>query len=230
MWRAGKTIAICILLCISLPAWSIAAGPKILEKSVLATGTGNPAAGMFLVATRALAGPVFGESVVYLVAHGEGGTLGLIVNRASDIRLSEAAPDLPAEQTGQHALFYGGPVGLPMTIMLGRGESVAEGMLQVADGVYISSEKAVIEEALAGDNSQRELRFYVGYAGWAAGQLDFEIAHGSWHVVPADPGEIFSAQTDSLWDRLIEKLEPPGIQADRRPGSTSPAVARVTGF
>lgn len=230
MWRVGKTIVFFILLCGSLPARPIAAGSIYPETPTPVARTGTPGAGMFLVATRALVGPVFGESVVYLVAHGEGGTLGLIVNRASDIRLSEAVPDLPVEQTGQHALFYGGPVGLPMTIMLGRGESVAEGMLQVADGVYISSERAVIEEALEGDNSERELRFYVGYAGWAAGQLDFEIAHGSWHVVPADPGEIFSAETDSLWDRFIEKLEPPGIQVDLRRRLLSSAVSRVMGL
>ena len=61
------------------------------------------------------------------------------------------------------------------------------------------------------------MRFYLGYSGWAAGQLDFELERDSWHVVAADTDSIFSAKTDSLWDLLIDRLEPDGIQVDNRP-------------
>ncbi|RLA12033.1 MAG: hypothetical protein DRQ59_08525 [Gammaproteobacteria bacterium] len=43
-----------------------------------------------------------------------------------------------------------------------------------------------------------------GYSGWAGGQLDFELERGSWHVVAADPDAVFSGDTNSLWERLIE--------------------------
>ena len=62
-----------------------------------------------------------------------------------------------------------------------------------------------------------ELRFYIGHSGWAAGQLDFELVRGDWHVVAADTDAIFSGETDLLWNRLIERLEPTGIQVDNRP-------------
>jgi putative AlgH/UPF0301 family transcriptional regulator len=67
------------------------------------------------------------------------------------------------------------------------------------------------------------VRFYIGHSGWAAGQLDFELERGSWHVVAADTDAIFSGKTASLWDRLIERLEPRGIQVDNR--SSLPILA-----
>ena len=86
---------------------------------------------MFLVAKRALDDSHFGQSVVYLVEHDEDGTLGLIVNRSSDVSLSEAVPDIEDKLATAHALYYGGPVGLPMILMLVRSESATEGMAHV---------------------------------------------------------------------------------------------------
>jgi len=172
---------------------------------------------MFLVAKRALDDSHFGQSVVYLVEHGEDGTLGLIVNRPSDVSLSEAVPDIEDKQATAHALNYGGPVGLPMILMLVRSESATEGMAHVVDDVYISSDRRVLDEVLTAKKPDSELRFYIGHSGWATGQLDFELVRGDWYVVGADTNAIFSGETDSLWNRLIERLEPTGIQVDNRP-------------
>jgi putative transcriptional regulator len=172
---------------------------------------------MFLVARRALDNSHFGQSVIYLVEHGEDGTLGLIVNRSSDISLFEAVPDIEDKLTTAHALYYGGPVGLPMILMLIRSESATKGMAHVANDVYVSSDRRVLDEVIAAKKPVSEVRFYIGHSGWAPGQLDSELERGSWHVVAADTDVIFSGETDSLWKRLIERLEPHGIQVDNRP-------------
>lgn len=192
-------------------------------RSVSTASLEVPAAGVFLVARRGLTDPRFRHSVIYLVAHGEDGTLGLIVNRPGDISLAQAVPDLVEEQAARHLLYFGGPVGLPMILMLARADSAAEGMEHIADDVYISSEQPVLEKALAATQPELMLRFYIGYCGWAAGQLDYELAHDSWHVVAADIDAIFADETESLWPRLIEKLEPTGIQAENQ--SPMPVVA-----
>ncbi len=228
MWRIKDLGAICVALGFVLAGESVAAGsfyPVSIAPALPDTRPRNPAPGMFLVATRGLEGSHFGRSVVYLVAHGKDGTLGLIVNRSSDISLSEAVPDLEHEQATTHALYYGGPVGLPMILMLMRGESVTEGMEHIADDVYISSERRLLEEALAAKKPERELRLYLGYSGWATGQLDTELVRGSWHVIAADADAIFSGETDSLWNRLIERLEPIGIQVDNQPSLPILALA-----
>jgi putative transcriptional regulator len=213
-------MVICVALGVALASESVAGGsldPASIAPDLPDTSTGEPGPGVFLVARRALDGPHFGQSVVYLVEHDEDGTLGLIVNRSSDISLSEALPNIEDKQATAHALFYGGPVGLPMILMLVRSKSATEGMAHVADNIYISADRRVLDEILAAKKPESEARFYIGYSGWAAGQLDFELERGSWHVVAADTDAIFSGETGSLWNRLIERLEPRGIQVDNEP-------------
>ena len=210
----------CVALGVALAGASVAGGllvPTTIVPGAPVKITGKPGPGMFLVARRALEDPHFGQSVVYLVEHDEGGTLGLIVNRSSDVSLSDALPDIEDRQATAHALYYGGPVGLSKILMLMRSESATKGMAHVVDDVYISSDRRVLDEVLAAKKSVNELRFYIGYSGWAAGQLDFELMRGDWHVVEADTDAIFSGATASLWNRLIEQLEPEGIQVDKRP-------------
>ncbi len=212
-------MAICVPLGIALAGESVAGGslvPTSIAPALPDTITGKPGPGMFLVARRALDGSHFGQSVVYLVEHGEGGTVGVIVNRSSDVSLSEAVPDIEDNLAAAHALYYGGPVGLPVILMLARSESATEGMAHVADDVYISSDRRVLDEVLAAKKTDSELRFYFGYSGWAVGQLDSELLRGDWHVETADTDAIFSGETDSLWNRFIERLEPTGIQVDNR--------------
>jgi len=219
MWRIRMLMAISVTLVVALAGESPAIGshvPASITPGFADAVTGKPGPGMFLVARRALVDPRFGQSVVYLVQHDEDGTLGLIVNRSSGISLSEAVPDIEDRQATAHALYYGGPVGLPMILMLMRNESALEGMAHVVDDVYISSDRRVLDEVLAAQKPDSELRFYFGHSGWAAGQLDFEILRGDWYVVGADTDAIFSDEADSLWNSLIERLEPTGIQADRR--------------
>ncbi len=213
-------MAIGVALGVALAGESVAGGsldPISIAPALPGAGTGEPAPGMFLVARRALDGTHFGQSVVYLIDHGEDGTLGLIVNRQSDISLSEALPEIEDKPATAHALYYGGPVGLPMIFMLVRSESATEGMAHVVDNVYISADRRVLDEILAAKKSASEVRFYIGHSGWTAGQLDFELERDSWHVVAADTDAIFSNETDSLWNRLIERLEPRGIQVDNGP-------------
>lgn len=216
MWQLQFLMAICVTLAGASIAGDSPA-PAATIHSVDGASTGEPGRGMFLVAMRALDDSHFGRTVVYLVDHGEDGTVGLIVNRSSDISLSEAVPDIEDGHATAHELNYGGPVGLPVIIILARSESPIEGMKHVTDNVFISSDRRVLEALLAAQKPVSEVRFYLGYSGWAAGQLDFELERDSWHVVAANTDAIFSAKTDLLWDLLIERLEPEGIQVDNRP-------------
>lgn len=219
MLRRRFLIALCAALGVALADKSVASGLASVAPALPATGTATPAPGMFLVARRSLDDPHFRQSVVYLVTHDEGGTLGLIVNRRGNISLSEALPDIEDAQATEHALYFGGPVALSVILMLTRGESAIEGMTQVIDDIYISSERRVLDQVIAAAKPASEVRFYIGHSGWAAGQLDSELERGGWHVVKADPEAVFSSDAGSLWQRLIEQLEPAGIQANSRSSS-----------
>lgn len=181
------------------------------------TSIERPATGRFLVAKRSLDDPRFRESVVYLVEHGDGGTLGLIINRPRKVSLAEVVPELDRKLASAHTVHYGGPVGMQMILMLVRADSSSDGLVHVADDVYISSARVAFDEALETQLPASKLRFYVGHSGWAPGQLEAELLHGSWFVVDRSTDDIFLEDPDSLWPRLIESLEPAGIQVQKGP-------------
>jgi len=210
--QAGATIA-------NSPPIALAAIAPALPLSK----TARPAPGMFLVAKRALDGSYFDKTVIYLVEHDEQGTLGLIVNRSSEIRLTDALPDIDAKRAAAHSLYYGGPVELSIITMLIRGQTPAKGTALVADSVHVSRDRSVLDAALTANKSSSELRLYIGYSGWGAGQLDAELRRGSWHVVPASADAVFSADSDSLWQQLIERLEPEGIEVRKHPAPAEAA-------
>lgn len=169
-----------------------------------------PAPGRFLVSSRNLADPHFNRTVIYLVTHGDDGTLGLVVNRPSHIRLADAVSDIE-EESGDHAIYFGGPVKHSMITMLMRSEQENPLVQLVADDVFFSHDRRVLDRLLAERKPAAALRFYMGHAGWVGGQLQQEIERGDWYVVDADPAAIFSTRPSSLWTRLIEKLDPGGL-------------------
>jgi putative transcriptional regulator len=177
-----------------------------------------PAAGMFLVARRALYDPFFAGSVVLLLEHGSHGTQGLIVNRRFHATLADAVPDLDGPEAERHRVFFGGPLGSHQIFMLLRNDEPLPRTQHIAANIYFSADREVLDNALTSGTPGTALRFYVGYASWGAGQLAHEIARGSWHLIAADPAVVFDAGSEQLWDRLIDQLEPEGIEVRHHPG------------
>ncbi len=191
---------------VSLGAVLHAAAPVVRHEA--------PAPGRFLVASRNLTDPHFSRTVIYLVGHNDEGTLGLVVNRPSEIRLADAVSDVEDGEGDDHAIYFGGPVKHSMISMLMRSETQNPLVRQVADDVFFSHDRRVLDRLLAEQKPAAALRFYMGHAGWTAGQLQQEIGRGDWFVVDADPANIFSTRPASLWTRLIEKLDPGGLYVE----------------
>ncbi|MEX0979357.1 MAG: YqgE/AlgH family protein [Pirellulales bacterium] len=151
-----------------------------------------------LIATDELAEP-FKRSVVLLVRHTAEGALGLILNRRTSAQLKEAwgqLSDVPCHR--EASIFLGGPCDGPL-VALHTHEFLLE--IEVMPGVYFSAGKDKLETLAAqGADEASNIKFFAGYSGWAAGQLEHEIARGSWSVMPAQPQHVF-AHEDELWLR-----------------------------
>jgi len=186
-----------------------------------------PAPGVLLVARRELTGSIFAHSVVYLVRHDQRGTLGVIVNRRTRFHLHDLLPELDREQAVRHTIYLGGPVAPHAMVLLMRGEQPAPGIEAVTGEIAFSAESDVLEALLARSKTPGDLRLYIGYAGWAAGQLDAELERGSWFLVQGSPDAIFGRDDQDLWERLINRLDPPGIRVrfDPVPRTGTPPVA-----
>jgi putative transcriptional regulator len=168
---------------------------------------------VLLVAARKMGDPRFRNTVVLLVQHGEGGSLGLIINRPTSILLSEALPDLKGASAAKHKVFFGGPVAINAMLFLVRGHTAPDNAEQVRTDIYVSGSRATLERMLGQGRSKNELRIYAGYAGWAAGQLDMEVLRGDWYLYPADARTIFDKDAEKLWNELIDSQEPEGLMA-----------------
>ena len=154
-----------------------------------------------LIAAAELSEP-FSHSVVLLVRHNDEGALGLILNRRTNASLKETwarLSEVPCHR--DEALFLGGPCEGPL-VALHTHEFLLE--LEVMPGVYFCAGKDKLERLAAQDGSE-PVRFFAGYAGWSAGQLEAEIARGSWSVLPARLEHVFQ-HDDELWVRTTRQV------------------------
>jgi putative transcriptional regulator len=185
------------------------AAPSTAESDTLA-----PAAGKFLVAARDLGDWHFSQTVVYLLRHNRQGTLGLIINRPGKIPLPAVVEGLDSEAAFAHRLRYGGPVESTLVTMLIHDAQESPMIEYVADDIYFSIYREVMQQLLDENKPADKLHFYRGHAGWLPGQLDNEIRHGDWHLIDGDARTIFDSENSTLWQRLIRKLEPEGLLVD----------------
>jgi putative transcriptional regulator len=158
--------------------------------------------GKFLVAGRNIIDPFFSESVVLLINYGEKGAMGLIINRPTEMKLSVLFPEVEGLEEAD-PLFFGGPVDRQRMMLLVRSGSGPEGALRIFDGIYMSASRAVLERMAGSSAPGESFRMYSGYAGWAPGQLEAEIARGDWHVVQADAETVFEKDPSAVWPELI---------------------------
>jgi putative transcriptional regulator len=125
--------------------------------------------------------------------------MGLVMNRPAGTSPAEAVPDLKGLAQYRGELYYGGPVRLHTMRTLLRTDSPPEDALFVIENVYLTD---VDEALLKIATTDAVIRFYAGYAGWAPGQLEYEIQRGSWHVITATENQVFSDEPEAMWERL----------------------------
>jgi putative transcriptional regulator len=160
--------------------------------------------GDILVASEKLADPNFAESVVLIVHYDDDdGTIGLIINRRTEISLSEIFPK--SKHATADPTYMGGPVATTTVQALVRSSGNPDQVTRVIADIFITGAKQFIEKSIASRLDSSKFRVYLGYAGWAPGQLEAEIRLGAWSVVNRDPKAVFDGDPDSLWLRLLRE-------------------------
>jgi putative transcriptional regulator len=161
--------------------------------------------GKLLIATPGLVDPNFDRTVVLLLEHGtEGGALGIVINRPTETAIVEAIPDWATVATPPAVVYIGGPVGLGTLIALActhtdeapPGTEPVSGSIVAVD---LSLDPALLAPMFDG------LRVWTGYAGWAPGQLEEEIAQDAWFVVDALDSDVTTADPNGLWRSVLAR-------------------------
>ncbi len=167
-------------------------------------------AGRLLVATPQLADPNFRRSVVLVVEHEEeDGTLGVVLNRPTEVPVDRVLPPWSELVTGPSVVFQGGPVALDSALALAQIPGTEEPLgWRALSGSPAVARVGLVDldappELLASEVSR--LRVFAGYAGWGAGQLRSEVEEGAWYVLPADSEDVFMNDPDRLWQDVLRR-------------------------
>jgi putative transcriptional regulator len=159
--------------------------------------------GKLLVANEKVRDPRFMRTVILLVNYGYRGAAGLIVNHPIDMKLSHVLPKVKGIGKSNEKLYFGGPVGMNQITMLIQSENEPEESGKIFDHIYGSKSLALLEQMIEKKKPDEKFRLYVGYAGWAPGQLESEIARGDWRILKGTPDIVFNNAPDQIWRKLV---------------------------
>lgn len=162
--------------------------------------------GSLLVAAPGLLDPNFRRTVVYMIEHRDRGSLGVVLNRPSEVAVHDVLPTW-APLSSRPAVFVGGPVESETALCLAAVRT-GHDPASLAGLVAVRGPVALVD--LDGDPRSlaprlRGLRVFAGYSGWEAGQLAGEIARGDWIVVPALPDDLLTGRDEGLWGHVLRR-------------------------
>ncbi len=164
--------------------------------------------GQLLAASANMGDPRFMRTVIYIVSHGADGAMGLVLNRQLGVApisvLLHEFGIADSEARGEVRVHYGGPVERGRGFVLHSSDFLGEGTVAVNGDVALSADVEILRAIAEGHGPGRSL-FALGYAGWAPGQLEGEIARDDWFSVPFDLNLVFDDALDTKWDRAFDK-------------------------
>ncbi len=157
--------------------------------------------GQLLIAASTLRDPNFAKTVVLIIKDDDKGTFGLVLNRPLETTVREACSTaLETECDIEAPLHLGGPCDGLLSVVHSDPEL---GEVEVMSGVFFTTERDKIERLMA--ENPHPAKYFAGYAGWTAGQLDSEMETGAWLLSPGDRQHVFEEEKD-LWKSVITRV------------------------
>jgi putative transcriptional regulator len=164
--------------------------------------------GEFLIATPAMRDPRFEHAVILMVRHDSDGALGIVINRPlgekplTDLLAAFGNKDVAA--SGNVRIFLGGPVQPEVSFVIHGGDYRRPETLEIDARLAATPASEVIRDIARNSGPTKSLIAF-GYAGWAPGQLENELARNVWYTAPADPALVFDDDRDKLWEHATAR-------------------------
>mgnify|MGYP000153255145 CR=1 FL=1 len=163
----------------------------------------------FLIAMPAMADSVFSKTLTYICEHNERGALGLVINRPTDLTLIDLFKQLGIHQQdvqeNNTLVLFGGPVQLDCGFVLHQPIGQWQSTLGVNQEVGLTTSLDILK-AIANSEGPDQILIALGYAGWAAGQLEHEMAQNAWLSVPASLDVIFDLSSEERLSAAMQLL------------------------
>ena len=169
----------------------------------------DPEPGMLLVSAPGMFSPEFARTVVLVLEHDADHTLGVVLNRRSEVAVANVMPGWEELAAKPQAVHIGGPVSPESAVGLGvttAGAPEHPYLNRLANRlvlVDLNASPLEVSELLDG------IRIFAGYAEWAPGQLDDEILRGDWFITPALPSDVVAPAGADLWGDVMRRQAMP---------------------
>jgi putative transcriptional regulator len=163
----------------------------------------------FLIAMPAMADPNFSRTLTYICEHNADGALGVIVNRPIDMTLGTLLErvEISYDEKIQSAapIYFGGPVQTDRGFVLHRPAQTYQSQLRVDDEIALTSSRDILQ-SMGQTGEPSKALVMLGYSGWTAGQIEWELSQNAWLTVEADPRIIFDLPPDARFDAALHLL------------------------
>lgn len=164
------------------------------------------APGRFLISEPFMQDKNFQRTVIFLVDHNEMGSLGFVLNRKLEMSVDQLIEDFP------HFLapvFMGGPVEQNTLHYIHRLGEEIEGSLEIQEGVYWGGDfEDLRTKVRLGLARVSDVLFFIGYSGWAPGQLEQELTQDSWIIAQETAQFVFQDDYTDLWRQILRNMGP----------------------
>jgi putative transcriptional regulator len=164
----------------------------------------DPQQGNILIAEPFLAGSYFNRSIIILASYTEKGAVGFILNKKVDYPVEELFVDFPDFDAEIH---IGGPVGTDSIYFIhSLGDSIP-GSSHIKENLYWGGDFDVLKlQIKLGLVQPNQVRFFLGYSGWEAGQLEEEIKENSWLVADIPQTELMTIDETEMWVESVKAM------------------------
>jgi putative transcriptional regulator len=166
----------------------------------------TPHSGQLLVSEPFLSDPNFRKTVILLCEHEPQGSVGFVLNRLLETDTDEVIPGLLDHN---FPIYYGGPVEQNTLHFVHRCGKLIDDSFPIGEGVYWGGNIELINDLIEkGEASYEDFKFFIGYSGWAEGQLNNEIEAKSWWLTSLDASIVFGENMEEIWPAAVKKLGP----------------------
>jgi len=163
-----------------------------------------PARGKILISEPFLSDIFFNKSIVYLTDHNSEGSIGFILNRQLDLKISDALEGFEKSET---LLNMGGPVATDTLHYLHSLGKIIPNSIEINNNIFWGGDIDAIRYAIrTGKAAPNQIKFFLGYSGWTAGQLEMELDENSWVIVPTRHDLVMNNYGENAWKQALRGL------------------------
>jgi putative transcriptional regulator len=163
-----------------------------------------PAKGKFLISEPFMEDNFFKRSVVFLCDHNEDGSFGFVLNNILSINMKDV---MEGFEECEFEVGFGGPVNSSNLYYIHTLGHLLEDSICIQEGLYTGGNFEKLQNLInTGLVGQNQVRFFLGYSGWTAGQLDQEIKDSAWIVTNSAQENIINSKDKELWKNLLNEM------------------------